>query len=204
MAIHSYFPTLIYYEPLSRRSLKQLNLDLLQESIRLSEVDHAGIAWSKRNYPGGYTSYGSRDNLHLTSSTFMRLEKMIAVHVRRYAQQLEFDLQSSQLVMSDCWVNVMPERVQHSLHLHPLSCISGTYYVHTPPGSSNIKFEDPRLSKFMAAPPKKAKCSPKNKQYVQFKARAGQLVLFESWLRHEVSANPSEQRVSVSFNYQWK
>ena len=204
MPIHSWFPTLIYYQALSLRSLARLNQDLLEESYRLRQVDRQGVLWCKKNYPGGYTSYASRDNLHLSSSTFMRLEKLISAHVRRYAQALDFDLQGGKLTMSDCWVNIMPQQVQHGLHLHPLSCISGTYYVSTPPGSSSIKFEDPRLSKFMAAPPKKSKHRGANKQYVEYPARAGHLVLFESWLRHEVSANPSKERVSVSFNYQWK
>jgi uncharacterized protein (TIGR02466 family) len=36
------------------------------------------------------------------------------------------------------------------------------------------------------------------------RSRAGQLVLFESWLRHEVAPNPlAAERVSVSFNYNW-
>jgi len=33
---------------------------------------------------------------------------------------------------------------------------------------------------------------------------AGQVVLFESWLRHEVPSHPTAaERVSVSFNYNW-
>ena len=36
--------------------------------------------------------------------------------------------------MTDCWVNVMPAGVVHSLHLHPTSFISGTYYVEVPEG----------------------------------------------------------------------
>jgi uncharacterized protein (TIGR02466 family) len=39
---------------------------------------------------------------------------------------------------------------------------------------------------------------------VTLPARPGQLVLFESWLRHEVAANRSAaERVSISFNYSW-
>jgi uncharacterized protein (TIGR02466 family) len=35
-------------------------------------------------------------------------------------------------------------------------------------------------------------------------AEAGKVVLFESWLRHEVPANPiAGERISVSFNYNW-
>jgi uncharacterized protein (TIGR02466 family) len=33
-------------------------------------------------------------------------------------------------------------------------------------------------------------------------ASAGSVLLFESWLRHEVTANPGRgERVSISFNY---
>jgi len=39
---------------------------------------------------------------------------------------------------------------------------------------------------------------------VTIPALAGRLVLFESWLRHEVPPNPvNDERVSVSFNYSW-
>jgi uncharacterized protein (TIGR02466 family) len=39
---------------------------------------------------------------------------------------------------------------------------------------------------------------------VTYEARAGNLILFESWLRHEVAPNRvAAERVSVSFNYDW-
>jgi uncharacterized protein (TIGR02466 family) len=39
---------------------------------------------------------------------------------------------------------------------------------------------------------------------VNVPARAGDLVLFESWLRHEVpAARFTGERISISFNYRW-
>ena len=36
------------------------------------------------------------------------------------------------------------------------------------------------------------------------RAEAGNVVLFESWLRHEVPPNPVDaERISISFNYNW-
>jgi uncharacterized protein (TIGR02466 family) len=56
----------------------------------------------------------------------------------------------------------------------------------------------------MAAPPRRADASPESRPWVTIPAAAGRLVLFESWLRHEVAANPVEaERISVSFNYNW-
>ena len=96
--------------------------------------------------------------------------------------------------MTYCCVNVMPKGTAHSFHLHPQSIVSGTYYVRTPRGCAGLKFEDPRLSKFMAAPSRTA--------HIAYPARAGEVILFESWLRHEVPANQADgERVSISFNY---
>ncbi|MEY2626028.1 MAG: hypothetical protein RL412_1803 [Pseudomonadota bacterium] len=106
--------------------------------------------------------------------------------------------------MTDCWVNIMPKGVVHSLHLHPVSTISGTYYVQVPPRSSGLKFEDPRLDRFMASPPRKATAPMALRPWHTVPAKAGQVVLFESWLRHEVPPNPGGgERVSISFNFNW-
>ena len=44
----------------------------------------------------------------------------------------------------------------------------------------------------------------RNRAWVTMRARTGRLVLFESWLRHEVPANrDARERVSISFNYNW-
>jgi uncharacterized protein (TIGR02466 family) len=202
--VQAWFPTFIYYAALQRSGGPAFNRELLKECYQLRDFDDAGRKWSAKNYPGGYTSYGSMDKLHRFSSTFETLEKKIARHVLAYARSLEMDLRERKLEMTDCWVNIMPRQVVHSLHLHPLSTISGTYYVRTPRNCSTIKFEDPRLSKFMAAPPKTANASAANRPHVTYQAEAGKLVLFESWLRHEVGANPAAtDRVSISFNYNW-
>jgi uncharacterized protein (TIGR02466 family) len=204
MPIRAWFSTFIYSEPLQPAGLARLNEELAEECHRIRDYDAAGRRWSAKNYRGGFTSYASMAQLHRASSTFANLEKKITAHVRRFARQLDLDLRGRQVFMTDCWVNIMPEQTAHSLHLHPLSFISGTYYVRTPPGCSGLKFEDPRLDRFMAAPPRRAAASPPNRQFVVYPAEAGNVILFESWLRHEVAANPTTQeRISVSFNYNW-
>jgi uncharacterized protein (TIGR02466 family) len=135
------------------------------------------------------------------SPTFAELEQKVTKHVRAFARALELDLTGRELAMTDCWVNIMPRQVVHGLHLHPLSTISGTYYVQTPKGAPGIKLEDPRLDRFMAAPPRKAGAA---RPWVVMPAEAGGVILFESWLRHEVPPNPvAAERISISFNYGW-
>jgi uncharacterized protein (TIGR02466 family) len=204
MPIREYFPTLLYTAGLQRRGSSALNRRLLAECRQLRADDAAGRRWSAANYPGGYTSYGSAHRLQRLSPTFADLEKKLERHVRAFARAVEWDLAGRRLAMTDCWVNIMPPRTAHPLHLHPLSTLSGTYYVHTPTGSPGLKFEDPRLERFMAAPPRRAGARAANRSWVTLPAAAGRLLLFESWLRHEVAANPAGgERVSISFNYNW-
>jgi uncharacterized protein (TIGR02466 family) len=202
--IREWFPTLIYCEPLAKVGLDRLNAELAAECRSLRDYDKAGREWSRRNYPGGYTSYASLNELHRFSSTFTRLERRISRHVRLFARALDMDLRGCRIRMTDCWVNIMPPSTAHSLHLHPLAFISGTYYVAAPRGCPGLKFEDPRLDRFMAAPPRLAGARRANQSHATYPARAGNLILFESWLRHEVPQNRvGAERISISFNYNW-
>jgi uncharacterized protein (TIGR02466 family) len=205
MPVRTLFPTLVYTAPARPPGWKKLNAQLLRECLQLREDDVAGQRWSKTRYPGGYTSYGSVSRLQTLSPTFARLERLLNRHVLKYARELDFDLEGRELAMTDCWVNVMPRLVTHGLHLHPLSTISGTYYVQTPPGVPGLKLEDPRLDRFMGAPPRRADARERSATWVTMPVAPGTIVLFESWLRHEVPPNPvARERVSISFNYGWR
>jgi uncharacterized protein (TIGR02466 family) len=202
--MHEFFATQVYTSSLQSRGSRDLNRQLLKEGRQLRDDDAAGRRWSAKNYPGGYTSYASSHQLHRMSPTFQDLERRLKRHVKAFAAAVEWDLTGRELAMTDCWLNIMSRNAVHGLHLHPLSTLSGTYYVHVPAGSPGIKFEDPRLDRYMAAPPRSMRARPKNRPWVTLPAVAGQVVLFESWLRHEVASHPTAaDRVSVSFNYNW-
>jgi len=204
MTTHAIFATLVYSARLRRVHGQRLNSQLLRECRQLALDDAAGRRWSARNYPGGYTSYSSASRMHQLSPTFAELERRLNRHVAAFARALEFDLGGRALAMTDCWVNIMPRNVVHGLHLHPLSTISGTYYVKTPRRCPGLKFEDPRLERFMAAPPRLATARRANRPWIVMPAQTGDVVLFESWLRHEVPPNPvAVERISISFNYNW-
>ena len=202
MTLLSLFPTRVYASQLQPAGAAAFNARLLHECEQYRADDTAGRAWSRERYPGGYTSYGSLNRMHRLSPTFALLERRLRRHVSAYARALEYELAGRKLEMTDCWFNVMPRGVTHGLHLHPLSTISGTYYVRTPKGVPGLKLEDPRLDRYMAAPPRRADAV--QQAWVTVPVAAGTLLLFESWLRHEVPPNPvAAERVSVSFNYNW-
>jgi uncharacterized protein (TIGR02466 family) len=204
VSVHKLFPTLVYTAPFRTRDWRPFNEQLLRECRQLRLDDAAGRRWSAKNYPGGFTSYHSANRMHTSSPTFAALERGLARHVRAFSRRLQLDLSARPLEMTDCWVNIMPRHVVHGLHLHPLSTISGTYYVRTPSGSPGIKLEDPRLDRLMASPPRLTDARQDGRPWVILPAGAGRIVLFESWLRHEVPPNPVvAERISISFNYGW-
>ena len=130
---------------------------------------------------------------------------VLDAHVAAFARDLEFDLGERSLKLEDIWINILPEGGTHSSHIHPHSVISGTTYVAMPEGASALKLEDPRSARMMAAPPRRKDARQDMRGFVYVKPQVGDVLLWESWLRHEVPMNLSEEdRISVSFNYAWK
>jgi uncharacterized protein (TIGR02466 family) len=204
VGVQALFSTLVYSAPLQSTDANSFNTRLLRECRQYAEDDTAGRAWSARRYPGGYTSYGSLSRMQTLSPTFATLERKLRRHVAAFARSLEYDLAGRALSMTDCWINIMPRGVRHGLHLHPISTISGTYYVRAAKGAPGLKVEDPRLDRFMAAPPRVENCRRGNQPWVTMPVSAGTVLLFESWLRHEVPMNTANaERISISFNFNW-
>jgi uncharacterized protein (TIGR02466 family) len=80
--------------------------------------------------------------------------------------------------------------------------ISGTFYVEVPKGSGAIRFEDPRSPLMMAAPPRQKDAPEQLQPFVSVEPRPGLLLMWESWLRHEVLAGSGKgERLSISFNF---
>ena len=199
---------LLFSTPLYHASLSEsgpFDLGQLEKSCwSIAQDDEAGQKWcDENNYPG-YTSYASLSDLTWRSPFFEELKNLLDLHVKIFVEELDFDLEGRNLKLEDLWINILPEGGNHSAHIHPNSVISGTTYISMPSGSSAIKFEDPRHSMMMAAPSRIKDAKEYLKPFIYVNPSVGDVLLWESWLRHEVPANnSSEERISISFNYSW-
>jgi uncharacterized protein (TIGR02466 family) len=204
-SIDALFVTKLYRAELTGAKAERLNREIAAASQSIAEDDAAGRRWcAKHGYPG-YTSYASLSDLPWRVPVFGELVRALDGHVAAFAKELDFDLQGRKLVLDSLWINILPPGGVHTSHIHPHSVISGTYYVTIPEGASALKLEDPRLGFMMAAPPRKKKAKPENRQFAYVAPVPGTLLLWESWLRHEVPLNEAEsERISVSFNYAWR
>ena len=203
--IRSLFATRLYHAALSEQG-KTVDIDELTAScFSIAEDDEAGQDWCEANGYAGYTSYASLDDLPYRFPIFKDLVQVLDRHVAAFAKDLEFDLGKRELVLDSLWLNILPEGGIHTSHIHPHSVISGTTYVTMPEGASAIRFEDPRLPMMMAAPGRMKEARDELRPFIYVQPAAGDVLLWESWLRHEVPMNMIEEdRVSVSFNYSWE
>jgi uncharacterized protein (TIGR02466 family) len=206
MTLRPLFVTPVYEATLTTdRSIENFNAEILEACRLLEAEDRAGRAWSKAHGYGGYTSYGSLNDLPQRMSVFGDLKTRLDRHARSFARSLSLDLGSGKLRLDSLWVNVLKPGAAHSGHIHTHSVLSGTVYVVTPPGASALKLEDPRLPLMMAAPPRRADAPETAQTFVYLQPSPGTVYMWESWLRHEVPANRAKtDRVSISFNYGWR
>lgn len=199
--IKSLFVTRLYHAALAD-DIDRTELEASCYSI--AEDDDAGQEWCEANGYPGYTSYASLTDLGWRFPIFAELVKALDAHVKAFAEELALDLDGRELKLEDIWINILPEGGSHSGHIHPHSVISGTTYVAMPDGASAIRFEDPRLPMMMAAPSRRKDAEDALRPFFYAAPEVGDVLLWESFIRHEVPMNQSEEdRISVSFNYSW-
>jgi uncharacterized protein (TIGR02466 family) len=202
--ISSLFVTRLYRARLSDHAPKLDHDELVASCYSIAEDDEAGQDWCEENGYPGYTSYASLSDLPWRYPVFGDMVKALDAHVAAFARDLEFDLEGRDLTLEDIWINILPEGGSHSSHIHPHSVISGTTYVTVPEGAGALKLEDPRHAMMMAAPARLKTARRDLQPFIYITPQPGEVVMWESWLRHEVPMNQSEEdRISVSFNYGW-
>ena len=99
------------------------------------------------------------------------------------------------------WVNINGPgsyNGRHSHDPHEGTFLSGVFYVKCPEESGNIRFFDPRPHIQTAMD---MKYYTDSSNYYWFPPVPNTLMMFPSWLEHDVDINKStEERISISFN----
>ncbi|WP_294120340.1 TIGR02466 family protein [Sphingomonas sp.] len=196
MPVRTLFATRLYQATIDDAAL----LGELAHSIRvLAADDAAGRRWSRDKGYKGYTSYASLNDLPRRDPAFDDLRKLLNRHAAAFARELAWDVKPK---LDSLWVNLLKPGGHHAGHIHPHSILSGTFYVEAPNGSGAIRFEDPRLPQMMAAPLRHDEAPEDLRPFVAVEPKAGLLLLWESWLRHEVLPGTAKaDRLSISFNF---
>jgi len=102
------------------------------------------------------------------------------------------------LQVDNMWGNINYKYAYNRAHVHPIAAFSGVYYAQAQ--DTHITFTDPRSGRIMLGYNGFDPCDSPFSYSVPVKT--GTMILFPSWLTHEVPQNLNdEDRISVAWNY---
>jgi uncharacterized protein (TIGR02466 family) len=155
----------------------------VEQNLRSDQLFHTEIA-------------SPRDNQLFRQMAAVAGPKLIDFGVLLFGERLRW-------TVKEMWTNMLEPGGSQALHAHANSFVSGVFYLTAshpacktvflrPPGGSDFSFRHHTRTAAMG---------PFNAgKYVLPQAEPGDLVLFPSYLYHEVPRNQGDQRITVSFN----
>lgn len=195
------FATEVYKVELAGTVAETLITRLDRACRRFALDDLEGQNFSKRVGYLGYTSLKSIPDLAERDEAFAELREVVEHQAGLFAKCTQFQLGDRKLRVNRLWISLIGPNGARSSQIHVGSVLSGTLYTTVPENSGALKFEDPRLGMMMHAPPRLPSARLYRQTYLPVIPQRGTLLLWESWLRQEVTANLSTHpSVSIGFN----
>lgn len=194
MICHQWFPTPIWCGNLDNINNAQYNaaiqycLDLKKNNVGRSMSNLGG--WQSN-------SFLYNDIKETPLSIFFNV-------IDSYANQafLELGITSAHMIDS-IWININKKNDYNELHYHPISSISGVFYL-TQENSEIIFSRDLGVPRHHLAWMRSNTNTPLSYNTVTYTPKRGSFFLFPSWLEHCVEpSRTDEERISVAFNYSY-
>lgn len=145
-----------------------------------------------------YTNIGgwqSQDLVLRDVTEFQDLDIELVGHIQSVCQQVDANFK---LKLTNSWVNINKPNDYNNKHCHPMATLSGCVYVAANENSGEIRFNTPAPQHLFPI----RSTSNIFLQYIEYPPVTGLLLLFPSWVEHEVLPSPKsdEDRISISFN----
>ena len=191
--VYELFPDPIFHYKLE--NYKQINKELLNYILELQKKDKKG---NNRSNRGGWHS----PNFDLVNPgppiNFINSFKDFLKHIIEDEIGWEY-IPNKQRVVA-MWAIINKKNSYNVKHNHQNCYLSSAYYIKKPENSGDITFYDPKESKTYRFP-EVEKHTNYSAESVTIKPKEGDLLIFPSYLYHDVGVNLSdEERVVVSFN----
>ena len=191
--VYELFPDPIFHCKLE--NYKQINKELLNYILELQKKDKKG---NNRSNRGGWHS----PNFDLVNPgppiNFINSFKGFLKHIIEDEIGWEY-IPNKQRVVA-MWAIINKKNSYNVKHNHQNCYLSSAYYIKKPENSGDITFYDPKESKTYRFP-EVEKHTNYSAESVTIKPEEGDLLIFPSYLYHDVGVNLSdEERVVVSFN----
>jgi uncharacterized protein (TIGR02466 family) len=190
MNLDFHFPTPIWWDDTN------IKLETIRELYqRLRDEDPNGRQLSNN---GGWQSTDFKDDDHKELETLMN-------YILSVSEQCLGDYgyaSGYKLKMDNLWFNANGKGHSNQIHTHSGSFLSGTFYVTVPNNASDISFYKNSNENYIIASAAHTKTHTViSGATCRYSPREGRMLLFPSYLPHEVLPSQIEQeRVSLSFN----
>ena len=185
-----YFPVMMHFTEIG--NFKDIEKDLIKCAYDYRKKDPKGRVISNE---GGWQSSLIQNDDNIIKSTLMKV-------ISSYFQSNKIFEYGGDL--DTLWININGKGDYNVNHNHPLADLSGTVWIKTPKNSGKLQFISPHdfvQAKEMSFYSKKYRDENKIFPNYYFPPTAGFVIIFPSFLLHQVRPNKSNQdRISVSFN----
>lgn len=176
-------------------------LDICKNTFVDANLDSIGIQEEMSGVVNGITTYNRGINIPFTPKS-QKLIDFIIDSCALLAKKQGVDIQNASIKVCSIWLNRLGKNGMHSRHAHGGMHYSGTLYVNIPDGSSKIRFYNPHADLMnTTAVPVMYDGDPATSSYVDFNPSEGKLLLWNSYLYHEVLEHKlDDYRDTISFN----
>jgi uncharacterized protein (TIGR02466 family) len=184
--IGSIFPTPIY------ATRRESDLD----STEVKEIEDIIKEGMERN-----SSNSSTINTYIFNNKLKAIKQFCEEHIQNYVDEIINPEKELDLYITQSWLNITKPGEFHHVHSHPNSIISGGFYIATVE-DDKISFGDPNTKVKEIIKLEQKKFNMWNSSSWTVPVDNNKLILFPSWLNHQVKLNPkaTTDRISISFN----
>lgn len=138
----------------------------------------------------------SKDTFVLKNPALSKLKSFFEDRIEMYMNYVWGS--STELIITQSWINKSSFGQEHQEHSHPNSILSGVFYFALDDDMPCMKFQRPHPGNLLL---KYHTLNERNNYHRLVPAKTAELILFPSDLRHSVSRNTSNNtRISLSFN----
>ncbi len=129
---------------------------------------------------------------------FHEIARVFHGEILAFAQRKSVDLDSQEIYVNRCWLNVLSRGHSMDVHNHPNSFFTGIYFLQAPTDGARLSLHNPTQGTGLSVPLKKE--TTLNQEGYSYQPMAGDLIMFDSYIAHSFRVHQSdEEHINLSF-----
>ena len=184
--IKSIFPCPVYHEE------RDLEFDTIEKK-EIEDIINEGMRHNIAN--------STSINSYIFNDRLKNIKQFCEHSIEKYVKEIIVPKDELDVYITQSWLNVTKPKEQHHSHCHHNSIISGVFYISTEETDS-ISFYNPNQILMDQIKVEQKEYNLWNSLKWTFPVENNVIILFPSWLHHEVNPNQeaTKDRISLSFN----